>query len=321
MKAILFKDKRLTISADYPRPEPSPGEALLRVSMAGICATDLEISRGYMDFEGIPGHEFVGIVEDCPDKSLSGKRVSGEINIACGKCGYCLEGMKRHCPERSVLGILNKDGAFAEYITLPMENLHLVPHAVSDEEALFIEPVAAAFEILEQVPVSSLDAVCLIGDGRLGLLTAQVLAMTGCRVMVEGRHEEKLALLSSRGIETRMSTGVAPGQGEKFGIVVDCSGSPSGLERAMELVRPRGTIILKTTVAGERAFDFNGLVIDEITLLGSRCGPFEPAIKALERKAIHVLPLVNKVFSLDEGVEAFRYAEQKGVLKVLIKMA
>ena len=320
MKALFFKNNKLILSKNHLPPLPAEKEALIRVTCTGICATDIEIMKGYMGFEGILGHEFVGVVEKCSQKNLVGQRVSGEINIACGKCLYCKRGMERHCPERSVLGILNKDGAFAEYITLPIKNLHLIPDSIPDEEAVFVEPVAAAFEILEQVNISSDDNICIIGDGRLGILTAQVLETRGCKLLVEGRHEKKLAILKARGINTRRVTEVHPEYTDKFDIVIDCTGSPSGLEQAIQRVRPRGTVVLKTTVAGKRTFDFNELIIDEIALIGSRCGPFEPAIKALAERKIDVTPLISKVFTLDEGIKAFNYASQKGVMKVLVNI-
>ncbi|MDH3974086.1 MAG: alcohol dehydrogenase catalytic domain-containing protein [Deltaproteobacteria bacterium] len=319
MKALLFTENKLTLSENVPPPLPAADEALIRVTCAGICATDLEIIKGYMGFEGILGHEFVGIVEECSKKNLVAKRVTGEINIACGKCPCCQKNREKHCPERSVLGILDKNGAFAQYLTLPVKNLHLIPDSVSDEEAVFIEPLAAAFEILEQINISHVDKVCVIGDGRLGNLAAQVVAMTGCKLFVEGKYEEKLAILQERGITTRTIANLHPEKRGDFDIVIDCTGSSSGMERAMKLVRPEGTIVLKSTLAGERTFDFNQLVIDEITLIGSRCGPFEPAIKALENKSADVKPLMSKVFTLENGLEAFDYAAQKGTLKVLLK--
>ena len=325
MKALFFQDNKLQFRSDFPDPVPCENEALIRVIYAGICSTDLELVKGYMNFDGILGHEFVGIIEKCTDKDLIGKRVSGEINISCQKCSYCNSGMERHCPNRSVLGILGRDGAFAELLTLPTRNLHLIPDSISDDEALFIEPVAAAFEILEQLPVSHGDKVCLIGDGRLGILTAQVLASTGCQLLVMGKHEEKLAILQSKGIKTKVISAPCPTLSSElknsFHIVVDCTGSPEGIESAMKLVRSGGTIVLKTTVAGERRLDLNELVIDEITLIGSRCGPFEPAIKAIEGKVVNVKQLISKVFTLDDGINAFDFAAKKGVLKVLLKMS
>lgn len=317
MKAIVF-DNGLSFHADWKKPDPAPGEALVRVTLAGICATDLEITNGYMGFTGVPGHEFVGVIIDAADDRLEGKRVAGEINLGCGRCDYCKHKMENHCPARKVLGIKGKDGAFAEYVTLPFKNLRPLPENITDEEAVFIEPLAAAFEILEQVKVNEYTRACVLGDGRLGQLVAQALATTDCSLLVIGRHEEKLSLLKARGIPTRTSV---EGLEKQLDLVVDCTGSPDGLSAALDLVRPTGTVILKTTVAQRPvADDLNRVVIDEITLIGSRCGPFEPAMQALEERRVDVKPLVSKVFSIEQGVEAFKYAAQKGVLKVLIKV-
>lgn len=316
MMRALFFDNNLSYRTDYPIPEPRENEALIRVTCAGICNTDLEIVKGYMNFRGVPGHEFVGVVERCGNKVLEGKRVVGEINLSCGNCLYCKSGLRNHCPNRSVLGILGRDGAFADYVTLPIGNLHLVPDSVSDEAAVFVEPLAAAFEILEQVGIGAEDMVCVLGDGKLGLLTAQVVSLTGCALVVGGRHKEKLSILERRGIETILSSDITE---REFDCVIDCTGSPSGVESAMKLVRPKGTIVLKTTVAKRDNIDMNTIVIDEITLVGSRCGPFEPAIQALKVKTVDVLPLISRTFPLSEGVEAFNFASGKGILKVLLK--
>lgn len=258
MRALLFKDK-LQFLVDYPVPKPKYNEALVRVSMAGICGTDLEIIRGYMGFNGIPGHEFAGTVEECADERFLGKKVAGEINLGCGVCPYCLNRMRNHCPNRTVLGILNKDGAFADYLTLPARNLHLIPDSVPDEEAVFIEPLAAAFEILQQIHIKPGDRVCVIGDGRLGLLAAQVLSLTGCDLFVVGRHEKKLELLKGKGIRIAFESDFSEGE---FDFVVDCAGSPSGMELAVKIVKPRGTIVLKTTLAHWEGLDLNFLVIN-----------------------------------------------------------
>jgi len=316
MMRALFFDNNLRYRIDYPIPEPGENEALIRVTCAGICNTDLEIVKGYMNFRGVPGHEFVGVVERCGNKVLEGKRVVGEINLSCGNCLYCKSGLRNHCPDRSVLGILGRDGAFADYVTLPIGNLHLVPDSVSDEEAVFVEPLAAAFEILEQIGIGAEDRVCVLGDGKLGLLTAQVVSLTGCALVVGGRHKEKLSVLERRGIETKLSSDITE---RVFDCVIDCTGSPLGIESAMKLVRPKGTIVLKTTVAKRDNIDMNTIVIDEITLVGSRCGPFEPAIHALKVKAVDVLPLISRTFPLSEGVEAFNFASGKGILKVLLE--
>lgn len=317
MKALVFKDGRLVFDPDHPAPEPGADEALVRVTVAGICATDLEIVRGYMGFTGVPGHEFAGVVEAPTGSKLTGKRVGGGINCGCGECSACRAGLERHCPRRTVLGILGRDGAFAEYLALPAANLHPLPDTVSDDEAIFIEPLAAAFEIVEQLEIDEGDSVCVLGDGRLGLLAAQVLALHTSNLLTVGRHPEKLGLLEARGIATVSD---AP-PGMKFDIVVDCTGSAEGLREAVGLVRPRGTIVLKTTVAGERSFDFNQLVIDEITLTGSRCGPFAPAIEALARGQVAVKPLIDRYFQLEDGPAAFEYAARPGSLKVLLSMA
>jgi len=316
MMRALFFDNNLRYLTDYLVPEPGENEALIRVTCAGICNTDLEIVKGYMNFRGVPGHEFVGVVERCGNKALEGKRVVGEINLSCGNCLYCKSGLRNHCYNRSVLGILGKDGAFADYVTLPTGNLHPVPDSVPDEEAVFVEPLAAAFEILEQVGIGAEDRVCVLGDGKLGLLTAQVVSLTGCALVVGGRHKEKLSILERRGIETKLSSDITE---RVFDCVIDCTGSSLGIESAMKLVRPKGTIVLKTTVAKRDNIDMNVIVIDEITLVGSRCGPFEPAIHALETKTVDVLPLISRTFPLSEGVEAFNFASGKGILKVLLK--
>lgn len=318
MRAIVFSNG-LHFRTDYPVPEAGDDEALIRVTQAGICNTDLEITKGYMGFEGIPGHEFVGKIEKCRDRHLVGKRVTGEINISCGKCSFCNDGMFSHCPNRSVLGILKKDGAFAEYITLPIKNIHVIPGPISNEEAVFTEPLAAAYEILHQVHVTPSHRVCVLGDGKLGLLVGMVLNTTGCKLLVLGRHKEKLAVLGHIGITTALVSDESALQ-KDFDIVVDCTGSASGTKSALELVKPRGTIVLKTTVAGNVPFDMNQIVIREITLIGSRCGPFMHALRALEDKTFDLRPMVSRTFGLEEGIVAFDYAARRGVLKVILNI-
>ncbi|OGQ56633.1 MAG: alcohol dehydrogenase [Deltaproteobacteria bacterium RIFCSPLOWO2_02_FULL_53_8] len=315
MRAIVL-DKKAAYVINRPEPEPKAGEALIRVRSAGVCATDLELIKGYMGFKGVPGHEFCGVVSESSDKTLINKRVAGEINIGCNRCDWCASGRRNHCPDRQVLGILDKDGVFAEYVTLPNENLHILPDEISDEEAVFIEPLGAAFEISEQVDVKGRD-VCVLGDGRLGLLCAQALNLAGCRLTAIGRHAEKLAILEARGIKTRLGI---EGLKKTFDVVVDCTGSDTGFDDALSLVRPAGTVVLKTTVATRQAVNLNQLVIDEITVVGSRCGPFKPAIEALADKRVDVKGLIAKTFSIEDGVEALEYAARKGVMKVLIKI-
>ncbi len=314
MKALVFENGSLRFDADHALPRRRDGEALVRVTLAGICATDLEIVKGYMGFEGVLGHEFVGVVEETGNSRLRGRRVTGEINISCGNCDYCRSGLERHCPGRAVLGIAGKDGAFAEYLTIPEANLHPLPDGVSDEEAVFIEPLAAAFEVVEQVDLDSGRDVCVLGDGRLGLLVAQVVSLQAGCVLAIGRHPEKLAILEARGIAT------AGGTDRAFDVVVDCTGSASGIEEALALVKPRGTIVLKTTVAGERPADLNQIVIDEITLLGSRCGPFKPAVEALASGKVDVRPLISGKFPLEDGLQALDFAGIKGVMKVILEV-
>jgi threonine dehydrogenase-like Zn-dependent dehydrogenase len=313
MKAVQFDNGIRIVEA--PRPALAKGEALVRVRMAGICNTDIELARGYMKFRGIPGHEFAGVVEECEDETLRGKRVVGEINCVCGVCSYCKRGMPHHCSNRTVLGILGRAGAFAEYVALPQQNLHIVPDTVPDEIAVFTEPVAAAFRIHEQLTVTPDDHVVVLGDGKLGLLIAQVMFLKTKHVLCVGKHSEKLAILAARGIP------VAPlnsSIGDGADIVIEATGSANGLHLALKLVRPEGTIVLKTTVAHESAVDFSLPVINEVRILGSRCGPFAPALAALEQGSVDVRPFIHATYSLAEARAALERAQQPGILKVLL---
>ena len=307
MKAIVW-DRGLRFVEDYPVPAPKDGEALIRVRVSGICNTDIEIMKGYMGFSGVLGHEFVGVVERTTGArgDLAGRRVVGEINCACGECDYCHKGMKTHCPHRTTLGIAGRDGSFAEYITLPEANLYEVPSNVPDEEAAFTEPLAAAFEIMEQVHVRPADRVLVMGDGKLGILSALVLRLTGTRLTLAGRHEEKLATTRGAGVEAVRVE--ALGADRPYDIVVEATGSASGLEQALRQVKPRGTIVLKSTVAERKATDLTPIVIDEITVVGSRCGPFDPALRALSGGLIDVKPLITAVFPFKKAREAFDLA-------------
>jgi threonine dehydrogenase-like Zn-dependent dehydrogenase len=332
MRALVYREKGLVLERNYPIPAPFDGEALIRVLLAGICNTDLEIIRGYMDFQGIPGHEFVGVVEAVHEGSGAsvptfwiGKRVVGEINAACHRndCAYCQRGMPTHCPNRTTLGIVNRDGAFADYLMLPIENLHIVPENVSDEEAVFVEPLAANFEMLEQVHVKPTDSVVILGDGKMGQLAAQVMALSGCELMMVGKHKEKLALAETRGVTTYLLDDVntfALPAGRRVDLVVECTGSAQGLEMALRIVRPRGILILKSTVSDKSTLHLAPIVIDEIRVQGSRCGPFAPAIRALSQRKVDVRPLISARYNLDDGLAAFEYAAQPGVLKVLVKV-
>ncbi|GBC69398.1 2-deoxy-scyllo-inosamine dehydrogenase [archaeon HR01] len=315
MKALYFDGERLRLTQDHALSRAE--EAVIRVIYAGICGTDLEILRGYAGFRGVPGHEFVGVVEKSRDSELVGRTVVGEINVGCGRCRYCYAGLERHCPDRTVLGIKNRDGAFAEYINLPEKNLHLVPENVPAKVAVFVEPVAAAYEILEQIHVDPSMRVAVVGDGRLGNLTAQLLSKIVHDLCVYGKHRRKIDVLKSLGIKAiHVDEQREP---HSYDIVIEASGSSSGFILASELVKPRGTIVLKTTIAGETPLNLSPLVVNEVRVVGSRCGPFKPAIKALASGMVHVGKLVDGVFSLDEHEEAFALAAEKNTLKVLLR--
>ncbi len=314
MKGIWLENQQLQLRDDIYTPKPASGEALVRVLRAGICNTDLEIIRGYYPYKGILGHEFVGVIEQGPEHLLN-QRVVGEINAACGNCRFCLSHQPTHCENRSVLGIVNRNGAFAEYLTLPVQNLHVVPDSVSTDEATFTEPVAAALEIQQQIQICPVDKVLVVGDGKLGQLVAQTLALTDCELLVIGRHREKLANLEERGIKTGFADAVTAGA---FDISVECTGNPEGFAIARRALRPRGILVLKSTYAGTLSLDVSSLVVDEITLIGSRCGPLAPALELISQQKINVKPLIHAHYPLQAGIVAFEHAKQKGVLKVLL---
>ena len=317
MKGLWLENNQLELRTNIPIPEPPPGEALVRVLRAGICNTDLELIKGYYPYTGIIGHEFVGIVEQGL-KQLINQRVVGEINAACGNCRFCRRGQPTHCENRTVLGIVNRNGAFAEYLSLPIENLHLVPENVSTAAATFTEPIAAALEIQQQIQISKDDRVLVVGDGKLGQLIAQTLALTGCELLVVGRHEDKLINLAGKGIKTGLADSVTD---RYFDISVDCTGNPEGFNIARRALRPRGKLILKSTYAGNLSLDASSLVVDEITLIGSRCGPFVPALELLATGKVDVQYLIDSSYPLSQGLEAFEKAKTKGVLKVLLEMS
>ncbi len=314
MRALWLEDRQLRVRDDVPVPVPAPGEALVRVVMAGVCNTDLELTRGYYPYTGIPGHEFVGVVKEGP-YALLGKRVVGEINAVCGECEPCRNGRATHCDRRNVLGIIGRDGAFAEVLTLPAANLHVVPEGVPDDVAVFTEPLAAALEIQSQIAVSKTDRVLVIGDGKLGQLVARTLARTGCRLAVAGHHPDKLALLANAGIRTIDPAAIAD---RSFDIAVECSGSSSGFALARKALRARGTLVMKSTYAGDLTLNASSLVVDEITLVGSRCGPFAPALLLLANRQLDPRPLIHARYPLSEAIAAFEHAARPGVLKVLI---
>jgi len=314
MKAIVF-DGEVRLD-EVSRPAKND-EALIRVSRVGICNTDIEIIQGYAGFHGILGHEFVGVVESAPDDALIGKRVVGEINAGCGQCELCLRGDPRHCRTRTVLGIVNRSGAMAEYVSLPSRNLIVVPDVITDEEAVFTEPVAAACEILEQITITADDNVAVIGDGKLGLLIAQVLATTGCSLTHIGKHPAKLEITAKRGITTHLLTeSTSSDFATRFDVVVEASGAGNGFKLAQQIVRPRGTIVMKSTIHGDVPFDATTIIVNEITLIGSRCGRFENALALLEQQKIDVKSMISETFPLSQGVEAIQFAQQPGVLKV-----
>ncbi len=318
MRALQFKDGKLTVET-VSVPDHG-GEALIRVLASGICNTDLEIVRGYAGFSGTLGHEFVGVVERADDApALIGKRVVGEINAGCGECELCRNGDPRHCPQRTVLGIVGRDGCHAEFITLPSRNLVELPSAIADEEAVFVEPLAAAYGITEQVSVGPEDRIAVIGDGKLGLLCAMSLAQKRPQLTLIGRHRSKMAIAEDYGIDGVMADDVSK-FGRVFDVVVEASGSESGFASAVALVRPRGKIVLKSTFHGTPVWPASRIVVDEITVVGSRCGRFGPAVDLLAAKKISLGRLISDEFPLSDGVAAMKRAGEKGVLKVLLRM-
>lgn len=315
MKALYFDDKLSLREIEKPRPGPS--EAVVEVLLAGICGTDCQILKGYSGFRGIPGHEFVGRVVECDEAGLIGKRVVGEINVTCQACEWCRRGLRRHCPHRTVMGIINRPGAFADFVALPARNLHEVSQEILDEAAVFVEPLAAACEILEQIPIPARTRAAVLGDGRLGLLVAQVLRHAQADVTVIGHHEEKLGLARRWGMNVT-HTGRQSVPAKSFPVVVEATGSPQGLEQALRIAEPRGTVVMKSTFHEPARFDTAKLVVDEVTLLGSRCGNFEQALELLRGGHVAVLELISRVFPLDAGVEAFAYLNRTACLKVLL---
>lgn len=314
----LWLENNLIDLREVPTPA-NPGEALIRVLWAGICGTDLELVRGYYPFSGIPGHEFVGQVVSAPagsEDDWQGQRVVGEINANCGSCEQCLGGRATHCEKRTVLGIMQRNGVFAEYVSLPLANLHRVPDSIPDEMAVFAEPLAAALEIQQQVQIHPGDRVLLVGAGRLGQLIAQTLALTGAKLRVLARHDLQKKLLTDRGIKLIDESEIQPW---RWDVVVEATGSPAGFELARKAVRPRGTFVLKSTYKGEMSLNLSALVVDEINLIGSRCGPFEPALRLMEQKLVDPTPLIAAEFGLDQAVKAFDEAAKTGMLKILIR--
>lgn len=325
MKAIVF-DNELKLDNNYPKPVPQKGEALIKVSLAGICNTDYEITKGYMGYVGVLGHEFVGVVEEVngEDKSLVGKRVVAEISWGCDdpNCEWCAKKNYRHCPNRHTIGIWKKDGCMAEYITVPTNILFEVPSNVTDEQAVFVEPLAAACEILEQLHIDPMSKVLVLGDGKLGLTTALTLNAHNLDVLLVGKHQNKLDIAAAQGVKTQLLSSFTPSftPEKKFDVVVEATGSASGFETSMSLTKPRGVLVLKSTVASGKELNLAPIVIDEITVLGSRCGQFPPALRLLENHRIDFTPFITKTYSIDDALEAFEANKSKESLKILIKI-
>ena len=320
MKAIVF-DNELKLDNNYKKPIPQKGEALIRVTLAGICNTDYEITKGYMGYVGVLGHEFVGVVEEVngEDQSWLGKRVVAEISWGCDdpNCEWCAKKNYRHCPNRHTIGIWKKDGCMAEYLTVPTNILFEIPKNVTNEQAVFVEPLAAACEILEQLHIEPTSKILVLGDGKLGLTTALTLNAHNLDVLLVGKHQNKLDIAKAQGVKTELLENFTP---RKFDVVVEATGSASGFEMSMSLTKPRGVLVLKSTVASGKELNLAPIVIDEITVLGSRCGQFGPALRLLENNRIDFTPFITKTYSIDEALEAFEANKSKESLKILIKI-
>lgn len=317
MRALSIGDAGITLRRDYPDPIRTAGESLVRVSMAGICGTDLELTRGYMGYRGVPGHEFVGVVVESGNPNLVGRRVAGEINAACGRCDFCRRDLGRHCPNRTVLGILGRDGAFADYLTLPDRNLIALPDSLTDDLAVFSEPLAAAYEILEQVELARDEKIAVLGDGRLGALVALTLRANGHAPIVGGHHQGKLDFIGKFDLHVELEEDLQPG----FDCVIDCTGSPAGFERALGLVRPRGRVILKSTAAGSTDINLAPVVINEITVIGSRCGRFAPALAALQEGRVDPRPFISGRYPLDDAIAALEASRVPINFKILLQIS
>lgn len=319
MKAVIF-DETLKYVEDYEKPTPKKGEALIKVTYGGVCNTDKEITKGYMGYKGILGHEFTGVVEEIndKDKTFLGKRVVGEINLGCKNCEWCAKDLERHCPNRSTLGILAKDGCFAEYVTLPLSNLIEIPENVPDEQAVFVEPLAAGLEILEQMHIQPCQKVMVLGDGKLGLLTALALNACGLDVLIVGKHQNKLDIAKNQGVKTQLLSEFE--QAPKFDVVVEATGSITGFETSVSCVKPRGTLVLKSTIAASKELNLAPIVINEITILGSRCGRFEPAMRLIASGKIDFSQMISKIYPIEQAVEAFDANNAKDTIKILLKI-
>jgi len=321
MKALIY-DNELKLDKNYPMPTIKDDEVLIKTIMAGICNTDYEITKGYMGYHGVLGHEFVGIVESVGKnvpKSLISKRVVGEINCACDDCEYCAKNLQRHCPNRSTLGIWQHDGCFSEYFTLPYKNVIEISNNIDDITATFTEPLAAAYEIIEQVHIKPDSKVAILGDGKLGLCISLIFNALNIDYIHIGKHEEKLKITKDLGNKTMLLSELKESDKKSFDIVVEATGSVSGFETSSSLVKPRGTLVLKSTIAANQGLNLAPVVVDEITIVGSRCGQFKPILRLLEKKKINVSPLVEGIYEVDDFLQAFEKNAQKNTLKVLVK--
>ena len=321
MKALVF-DEVLKLDKNYPNPTLKENEVLIKTSMVGICNTDYEITKGYMGYKGVLGHEFVGVVEQTGknvDQNLIGKRVVGEINCACQECSYCHKNLQRHCPNRSTLGIWQKDGCFSEYFTLPKENVIAISDNIDDITATFTEPLAAAYEILEQIHIQPTDKVAILGDGKLGLCISLVFAAMNINYVHIGKHPEKLEISKKLGAKTMLLNEITDKEKKSFDVVIEATGSTGGFETSASLVKPRGTLVLKSTIVAQEGLNLASIVVDEIKIQGSRCGQFAPVVKLLENKKIDVTPLVSGIYDVDDFENAFKKNSEKGTLKVLVK--
>ena len=322
MKAVIF-DEELKLVEDYKKPELKKGEVLIKTRMSGICNTDLEITKGYMGYKGVLGHEFVGDVVEVYDncnKNWIGKRVVGEINCGCNSDSWCAKGLARHCPNRQTLGIWQKDGCFSEYFTLPVENLLEVPQSLSDEEATFVEPVAAAMEITEQLHIKPKDKVAILGDGKLGLCISTIFSALNVDYTHIGKHLEKLEITKNLGGKIKLLSDIKNEDLKTYDIVVEATGSVGGFETSLSLVKPRGILVLKSTIAAKEGLNLASVVIDEITVLGSRCGQFEPVLRLMEKNRINTKPLISKILPFGEAIKAFELNRQKDTIKILLKV-
>lgn len=321
MKALVY-DNELKLDKNYPNPTVKDDEVLIKTSMVGICNTDYEITQGYMGYKGVIGHEFVGVVCEVGknvDKNLLNKRVVGEINCACNDCSWCHQGLQRHCPNRSTLGIWQKDGCFSEYFTLPKENVIEISDNIDDTTATFTEPLAAAYEILEQVHIKPDAKVAILGDGKLGLCISLVFSALNIDYIHIGKHEEKLAISKNLGAKTMLLSEIKEEDKKSFDVVVEATGSTGGFETSASLVKPRGTLVLKSTIVAREGLNLASIVVDEVNIVGSRCGQFRPILRLLEKGKIDVKPLVSAVYGVDEFEKAFEENSKRGSLKVLVK--